>query len=69
VHNMLLLLIKLGNIRPKRTIVGISQLRPHMKQLTLYGIVILMIVLPFGLLLFPLYIKFLDRREIRRINT
>jgi len=60
-HKFMLLLVKLGNTRTKWTIDEISQLKSHMKHLALCVTVIIMFVLPFGLLLLPLYIELLDR--------
>jgi len=68
-HEFMLLLIKLGGTRTKWTIDEISQLKSHMKHLALFVTVIIMLVLPFGLLVLPLYIELLDRREKCRINT
>jgi hypothetical protein len=68
-HNFILLLIKLGRTKPKWTIDEISQLKSHMKHLALCVTVIIMLVLPFGLLLLPLYIELADRREKSKINA
>ena len=68
-YNFMLLLIKLGRTRSKWTIDEISQLKSYMKHLALCVTVIIMFVLPFGLLLLPLYIELLDRREKSKINT
>ena len=68
-HNFILLLIKLGRTKPKWTIDEISQLKSHMKHFALCVTVIIMLALPFGLLLLPLYIELLDKREKRGINT
>lgn len=68
-YNFMLLLIKLGRTRSRWTIDEISQLKSHMKHFALCVTVIIMFVLPFGLLLLPLYIELFDRREKRKINT
>ena len=66
INNLLLLLLKLRSTW-KWTTEEISQIKSHVKHLALCLAVIIIFVLPFGLLLLPLYIEFLDRREKSRI--
>ena len=68
-HNFLPLLVKPVNTRTKWTKNEISQLKSQMKHLALFVSVIIMFVLPFGILLLPLYTEVLDKRGKRRINT
>ena len=68
-HNFLPLLVKPVNTRTKWTKNEISQLKSQMKHLAFSLSVIIMFVLPFGILLLPLYIELLDKREKRGINT
>ena len=62
-HNLMLLLVKLGDTRTKLTLDEITQLKSHMKHLALCVPVIIIIALPFGFLLLPLYTELLDRRD------
>jgi len=66
INNLFLLLLKLRSTW-KWTTEEISQIKSHVKHLALCLAVIIIFVLPFGLLLLPLYIEFLDRREKSRI--
>jgi hypothetical protein len=66
INKLLLLLLKLRSTW-KWTTEEISQIKSHVKHLALCLAVIIIFVLPFGLLLLPLYIEFLDRREKSRI--
>lgn len=70
IHECMLFLIKLGSIRTQWTIDEISQFKSNIKHLALCGTaIIIMLVIPFGLLVLPLYIELLDRREKRKIIT
>jgi hypothetical protein len=62
-HNLMLLFVKIGKTRAKWTLDEISQLKSYMKHLALFLIVIIILALPFGLLLLPLYTELRDRRE------
>jgi hypothetical protein len=62
-HNLMLLLVKLGDTKTKLTLDEISQLKSHMKHLALCVPVIIIIALPFGFLLLPLYNELRNRQE------
>ena len=66
INNLLVLLLKRRSTG-KWTTEEISQLKSHMKHLALCLTVIIIFLLPFGLLLLPLYIEFVDRREKSKI--
>jgi len=63
INNLWLLLLKRRTTGVKWTIEEMSQLKSHMKHLALCIAVIIIFILPFGLLLLPLYTEFLDKRE------
>lgn len=63
VHDFMVLLMKRRYTGVKWTLEEISQLKSHMKQLAFCLTFIIIFVLPFGLLLLPLYTGLLDRRE------
>jgi hypothetical protein len=65
-HNFWLLLVKPVSTRTRWTLDEICQFKSHMKHLVLCVTVIVVFILPFGLLLLPLYIEFLDRRRDKR---
>jgi len=67
INNLVLLLLKRRSTGVNWTIEEISQIKSHMKHLALCMTGIIIFVLPFGLLLLPLYTEFLDRREKNRI--
>jgi hypothetical protein len=67
VNNLVVMLLKRRNTKVKWTIAEISQFKSHLKHLALCMTVITIFVLPFGLLLLPLYIELLDRRKKSRI--
>ena len=69
-HECMLLFIKLGSTRTEWTIDEIFRFKSNIKHLALCGTpIIIMLVIPFGFLVLPFYIEFLDRREKSKIIT
>ena len=62
------LLMKRRNTGVKWTGEEITQLKSHLKHLSLYVPALIIFVLPFGLFLLPILAEILDRREKSRTN-